>query len=934
MSDRSLNIALHRYHHILNQSFDLPDKKLVDIFFILLSNHIQQGKQSDLDLNFLYIYLNKVFFKLANNDQNQKEKLFLTNNEIQVILQNIIQNREAINDDFLIFQILESILIFYKELRYINDDIFYFQLISLIIVKIVFKDFEKDVMPLSSGVTFLSNILIISKKEVLSKRDLHKIAPGIITKLIKVLSNNWKHDTNYLKVALTLLTQTILKCKEEFSKNENILIYQSLDSMINKNWTVNYKSTNTKVDSIILQDFIIPLKDFELVSELLIIEYLYRYESYASELQKQEVFDQYSITNVLCEKIKMIDVLYFDLKTFKIFKNGLMKLSQAMNGEERNYFNKQFNLFVEYGYTKPQKQSFLNQKEVQLPSHISNNTLQNKELSVKFMVNEKVNSFAQIDNQLLDMVLNGEIKSKWLELAEVWQVFFNQKDILEIMNEYSMSSDDELNDKRTYLYYYMFFQMANVTDTTEKQNHTNNDDIIKNLDSINIDDFLTFSDDDEFLTKDLKVQNSPAEVTIQDEDEIMLDQCLQLIDVSPSQIFTISDAYFICGYISSSYTCVKDLQDLETELIPLLLTNIDNPVSQYSLQILSNRIYPNKQLSLSFQNMIKRNTDVILSHVSSIISSSSMSNQRMWIVFTKNVFQVCGIEVVSKADDVFNLMFELMAMKSLNPSDDGYEMTSILELFSVVFDLIIDQYKNLINNESSAKVSRTTLKDVVDLFKNHSYMYDSDEEDDIEEINAVVPAENQEVSLADEPAYTGEIPEHIYKLVIELLGYTERIYPLLSESSVKSYTTLLNNIKKTCLILNTSAKNYLPQLAQVIYPFVEKIVKSGILGTERVGSFVASEKTELVKNLGYSSFNINQILLTNTIEILTLIVKQQPSFMFTRVSELYFDYLHNRITRHEGVDKVLDDFKAELNKFVQSEGGLVVKDTDILKLAR
>lgn len=52
MSDRSLNIALHRYHHILNQSFDLPDKKLVDIFFILLSNHIQQGKQSDLDLNF------------------------------------------------------------------------------------------------------------------------------------------------------------------------------------------------------------------------------------------------------------------------------------------------------------------------------------------------------------------------------------------------------------------------------------------------------------------------------------------------------------------------------------------------------------------------------------------------------------------------------------------------------------------------------------------------------------------------------------------------------------------------------------------------------------------------------------------------------------------------------------------------------------------
>jgi len=65
-----------------------------------------------------------------------------------------------------------------------------------------------------------------------------------------------------------------------------------------------------------------------------------------------------------------------------------------------------------------------------------------------------------------------------------------------------------------------------------------------------------------------------------------------------------------------------------------------------------------------------------------------------------------------------------------------------------------------------------------------------------------------------------------------------------------------------------------------------------------------------------------------------LIVKQQPSFMFTRVSELYFDYLHNRITRHEGVDKVLDDFKAELNKFVQSEGGLVVKDTDILKLAR
>jgi len=49
---------------------------------------------------------------------------------------------------------------------------------------------------------------------------------------------------------------------------------------------------------------------------------------------------------------------------------------------------------------------------------------------------------------------------------------------------------------------------------------------------------------------------------------------------------------------------------------------------------------------------------------------------------------------------------------------------------------------------------------------------------------------------------------------------------------------------------------------------------------------------------------------------------------------LYFDYLHNRITRHEDVDKVLDDFKAELNKFVQSEGGLVVKDTDILKLAR
>ncbi|CAI8510255.1 unnamed protein product [Hanseniaspora opuntiae] len=919
MTDASINVSLKRYSYIIDQSLNVPNRNFISVFFLLLGKHMEMGTQSDLDINLLYIYLNKVTYKLFNNNSTERRQFFFKKNEIQIIIQNIIQNRSQISDDYLIFQTLENILLLYKQTEFENDDTFYFQLVSLIVVKIVFKDFEKDSMPSSDDIRFLSTILLGSRDEVLSAEELHKIAPGIITKLIKVLTNNYKHDVKYFGEVLNVLTQTILKCKDHFSKNENVLIYQSLDMMINKSWSINYTSSNTKIDTLILNNFIRPMKDFELVSELLVIEYLYRYQSYSDDLQKMDLFDQYTITNLLCEKVKMIDVLYFDLKTFKIFKNGLIKLSQG-EGIEKSLFYKQFNMFVEYGYTKPERNNVLNQKDVQLPSHIQTKH-QIQSLTTKLQINERIDTFEQIDNQLLDVVLNNEIKAKWIDLVGIWKNLLTKADILNVLNDYNTTNDEYLNEKRTYLFYYIFFQKIN-SNSHSNPKQIAEQDIITQLDSINIDDFLVFSDDE-----------STKDVVVEEEDDVLLEQCLQILDVSPNEAFSISNAYFICGYITSSLTPLSDLKDLETELIPLLLSNIDNPVMQHSLQVLSNRVYPSTNASLSFQQMIRENTDVILSHVSAIISSSSMSNQQMWIVFTKNVFQVCGIEVVSKADDVFNLMFEMMAMKSLGNFNDNSEITSVLELFGIVFDLIIDQYRYLIDQKSKSKIKRTSLKDALDLFKAHNYMYDSD--DEIEEVNAVVPAKDKEVSVADEPSYTGEIPEHIYKLVVELLGYTERVYPLLSESSAKPYTVALGNVAKICLILNTSAKNYLPQLAQVIFPFVERIVKSDIFGLRKSQSKkVFSQRTDLImKSAGvHTSHNIDQVLIINVVEILTLIIKQQSSFMFTRVSELYFGHIHGYVPQNDRVDHAMNELKAEMVEFVQSENGLIVKDRDIIKL--
>lgn len=924
MTDTSINVSLKRYNYILDQSINVPNRNFISVFFILLSKHIEMGTQSDLDISLLYVYLNKIIHKLFNNNLMEKQQFFLKNNEIQIVIQNIIQNRSQINDDHLIFQLLKNILLVYKEIHFNNDENFYFQLISLIIVKIVFNDFERDNMPASSNINFLSTILLGSHDEILSAEELHKIAPGIITKLIKVLTKNYKHNTRYFGDVLNVLTRIILKCKDYFSKNENVLIYQSFDMMINKSWSINYTSSNSKIDTIILKNFITPLKDFELVSELLVIEYLYRYQSYTDELRKIVFFDHYTIANLLCERIKMIDVLYFDLKTFKIFKNGLMKLSQ--DGHiENSLFYKQFNMFVEYGYTMPEKNNILNQKDIKLPNHIENKN-QIQSLTTKLQINEKINTFEQIDNQLLDVVLNNEIKVKWIDLVSVWIKVLTRADILNVLNDYNTTNDEYLNEKRTYLFYYIFFQKIQ-SDCISSPKQGGDEDIITKLDSIDIDDFLVFSDDESI--KDIQIE--PRENI--DQDDVLLEQCLQILDVSPNEDFTISKAYFVCGYITNTLTSLSDLKDLETELIPLLLSNIDNPVMQYSLQVLSNRVYPAQSANLSFQQMIKENTDVILSHVSAIISSSSISNQQMWIVFTKNVFQVCGLDVVSKADDVFNLMFEMMAMKSLSNFNHNGEITSVLELFGIVFDLIIDEYKHLIDQTPTQVISKTSLNDVMELFKAHNYMYDSD--DEIEEVNAVVPSKDKEVSLVDEPAYTGEIPEHIYKLVVELLGYTERVYPLLSESSAKPYTVALSNIRKICLILNTSTKNYLPQLAQVIFPFIEKIVNGNIFGLkEQKSKQLLSQRTELILKPAsvHISHNIDQVLIMNIIEILTLIIKQQSSFMFTRVSELYFDHIHGFVSQNDHIDHIINEFKAEMLRFVQSENGLIVKDRDIIKL--
>lgn len=920
MADTSINVSLKRYNYILDQSFNIPNRNFLSMVFFLLSKHMEMGTQSDLDINLLYIYLNKITYKLFNNNSTEKSDFFFKKNEIQIIMQNIIQNRDEINDDSLIFEILKNILLLYRQIEFESNDTFYFQLVSLIIVKIVFKGLEKESMPSSDGIAFLSFILLGSQDKILSAEELYKIAPGIITKLIKVLTNSYKHDAKYFADVLHVLNLTILKCKDYFSKNENVLIYQSLDTMINKSWSINYTTSNAKIDTLILNNFIRPLKDFELVSELLVAEYLYRYQSYSDDLQKMDLFDQYTITNLLCEKIKMIDVLYFDLKTFRIFKNGLIKMSQEEE-IDKSLFYKQFNMFVEYGYTKPEGNNALKQKDIQLPSHIKAKH-QIQALATKLQINERIDTFEQIDNQLLDVVLNNEIMGKWIDLVDVWKRFFTKVDILNVLNDYNTTNDEYLSEKRTYLFYYIFFQNKNF-DCSSNTKQNAEQDIITQLDSINLDDFLVFSDDE-----------STKDVVFEQEDDVVLDQCLHILDVSPKEALSISNAYFVCGYITSSSTPLSDLRDLETELIPLLLSNIDNPIMEYSLQVLGNRVYPSTNASLSFQQMIRKNTDVILSHVSAMISSSSMSNQQMWIVFTKNVFQVCGIEVVSKADDVFNLMFEMMAMKSLSKFNNNSEIASILELFGIVFDLIIDKYKHLIDQSSKAKIAKTSLNDALDLFKAHNYMYDSD--DEIEEVNAVVPSKDKEVSIVDEPAYTGEIPEHIYKLVVELLGYTERVYPLLSKSSAKPYTVAMGNVAKICLILNTSAKNYLPQLAQVIFPFIERIIKNDIFGLRESKSIISSKRTELIikPEGGHASHDIDQALIINVVEMLTLIIKQQPSFMFIRVSELYFGHIHGYVPLNGRVDHVMSELKAEMVRFVQSENGLIVKERDIIKLVK
>ncbi|KAL6926581.1 hypothetical protein ACO0SA_004761 [Hanseniaspora valbyensis] len=810
------NILLDKAIATLNNLFFLEDNRLINIYF----NIITSTSTNNLDVHKLYIFLKLYLTKINTlNDLNDKH--------LQIILNHMVSNRSLINDDAIIFDILKLVLD--KERN--NDNKNYINILSFIILKIIFVF---STAPTIESLNFLQTQVI----EKTDSEQLAKICPGILTNLIKILKLDLKHNIPIFKSSIDNLSTLLIKIQNKLSSNEKILVYQSIDTLF-KGWSnINFSYER---NNIIIEDLCAKLSQFELVTELVCIEYIYRSNKDITDRQFL-YFDKDQVLSILTNKMNLIDVFYFDSKNYKLFANGLYILSKHSDVDISTLTNV-FKQFVDIPIDgKPRNYNKDNNINIELPNFINLN--KNKNEKEKENNNNNVTDLMIVDvkNDLelhecvIERYVPLDIRDKWVSLVNIWVNIINKQFVLDLV------AMMEIDEKKQALYYYILFHIEN-----EKDN--DND----------IDQFLTFEEEEEEDEDDEK------------DDDLLLDHFIELID-TPTESLPISTLYFINNFITTTQS-YNELRELEIDLLPILLTNINNPLSQHILQNLSQKIYPTNSAVSSFKKMIQTNTDLILSHITTIIVSSK-STERHWIVFAKSVFEVCGMDLVRKAGDVVNLMFQVLAMDSISSfhnlknysqfSEDT-NMMEVMSFFGVVLDLILAEYSKYEVIPKIEQTKKMTINDVIDLFKKNSIEEDEKEEDDDdddveEEIVANGVISDIPNTSIEETSFEGIIPQQIYKLVIEILAYIERCFPMIHDKQ-----TTITNISKIISIMKMNEKSFKPQLAQSIWPLIEK--------------YIQQESENKIKE-----FNL-------TIKLIIQIVKLEPQFMFQRVKNLYLSVL-------------------------------------------
>lgn len=829
------NILLDKAIATLNNLFFLKDNRLINIYFNIITS-TSKNNNNNLDLHKLYIFLKLYLTKINNlNDLNDKH--------LQIILNHMVSNRFLINNDAIIFDILKLILD--KERN--DDNKNYINILSFIILKVIFVFTN---VPTSESLNFLQTQVI----EKTDSEQLAKICPGILTNLIKILKLDLKHNIPIFKSSIDNLSALLIKIQTKLSSNEKILVYQSIDSLF-KGWSnmnFSYERNN-----IIIEDLCAKLSQFELVNELVCIEYIYSSNKDITDRQLL-YFDKDQVLSILTNKLNLIDVFYFDSKNYTLFANGLYLLSKHSDVDISNLTNifKQFVDIPIDGKPRNYKKDNTN-NNIELPNFINFNEKEKEENNnnnnnVTDLMIVDVKNDLELHECVIERYVPLDIRDKWVSLVNIWVAILNKQFVLDLV---AMMDIDE---RKQALYYYILFHIED-----------------KKEDGNDIDQFLTFEEEEEDDEND---------------DDLLLDHFIELID-TPTESLPISTLYFINNFITTTQS-YNELRELEIYLLPILLSNINNPLSQYILQNLSQKIYPTNSAVSSFKKMIQTNTDLILSHITTIIVSSK-STERHWIVFTKSVFEVCGMDLVRKAGDVVNLMFQVLAMDSISSFHDlenysqyseDTNMMEVMSFFGVVLDLILAEYSKYEVIPKIEQTKKMTINDVIDLFKKNSIEEDEDVDDVEEEIVANAVVSDLPNTTIEETSFEGIIPQQIYKLVIEILAYIERCFPMIHDKQ-----TTITNISKIISIMKMNEKSFKPQLAQSIWPLIEKYIQQE-----------AENK-------------INEFKLT--IKLIIIIVKLEPQFMFQRVKNLYLSFL---IKQKIGSNKIACDALSELGHVIIS----------------
>lgn len=762
----------------------LEDIRLLNIYFSVVVAISTKPASNDVNIHKLYVFLKICLSKMSSLDELEEK-------HVRIILNHLASNRTIIDDESLVFNILVLIL----DSKEAAKD--YFNTISFIIIKIVFT-FSS--LPSKESLKFLKFEIIgkaASKKLVL-------ICPGILTNLIKLLKHiEFKRDISLFTLLLENLTGLLLKIENDLSSNEKVLVYQSMNSLF-KAWS-NGNSSSQR-NQILIEKLCLPLAHFELINELLCMEYIYR-----SEVINESClyFGKEDIISLLISKVNMIDVFYFDTKSYKLLANGL-RLLTFHSDVDPTELKDMFIQFVNIAATGKDKKYNGGRKNTDMDFlHFALSSSENIK-SPEVMISVKhynVKSDLEFDESLIEEYVPMEIRERWLSLVSIWAKLINNELVLECIEL------SEMDEKRKGLYYYIIFQ---ITPGDEE-----------------LDSFLIFDE-------------------LEDKDDFLFDHFIDVIDQSSEEAMPLSTFYLINRYVSKIESKVE-LRELEVDLLPILLRNIENPLSQFILNKLSMALYPTELASDSFKELIRNNTDLILSQITTMIATGD-ANEKKWIVFAKNVFKICGMDIVRNAGDVVNTMFQVLAVSSISfePTNNvAYERVDIMEVmlfFEVILDLILTEYTIDESRPSITKDSKMGLEDVISIFNQGNYEEEQNDCDDIEEIAA------DSKGSSEEKEFEGKVPVKIYKLAIEILSYTERCFPLIEPKH-----KMLQNISKITSIMKSNQKSFLPQLAQTIWPLLEK-----------------------ANDFGLSKHDFKFF-----IELIAKILIMEPQFMFQRVKSFY-----------------------------------------------